>query len=72
MSEKCLESIRVHLPESLKHDLQDMAMQQDRALSEMIRCALEDWLYGQSRHLCSPVPESAERDRKRGAHGHVG
>lgn len=42
MTEKCLESIRVHLPESLKRDLQDMAMQQDRALSEMIRYALED------------------------------
>ena len=63
MSEKCLESIRVHLPESLKRDLQDMAMQQDRALSEMIRYALEDWLYGQARHLCNPVPKVPEKDR---------
>lgn len=64
MTEKCLESIRVHLPESLKRDLQDMAMQQDRALSEMIRYALEDWLYGQSRHLCSTGPKRDEQGRK--------
>lgn len=64
MTEKCLESIRVHLPESLKRDLQDMAMQQDRALSEMIRYALEDWLYGQSRHLCSTGPKRDEPGRK--------
>ena len=46
MSEKCLESVRVHLPESLKNDLMILAAQEDRALSELIRVALEDWLYG--------------------------
>ena len=61
--EKCLESCRVWLPESLKNDLQNLAAQQDRKLSELIRVALEDWLYGQARHICRPVPERSERDR---------
>ena len=61
--EKCIESVRVHLPERLKNDLQDLADQEDRALSELIRVALEDWLYGQARHICRPVPERSERDR---------
>ena len=61
--EKCIESVRVHLPERLKNDLQDLAAQEDRALSELIRVALEDWLYGQVRHICRPGPSSTERGR---------
>ena len=61
--EKITESIRVHMSESLKRDLQDLAVQQDLAVSELIRVALEDWLYGQARHLCRQGPQSAERGR---------
>ena len=61
--EKNLESIRVHLPESLKLDLMDLAIQQDRKLSELVRFALEDWLYGQVRHVCKQGPNSHERGR---------
>lgn len=62
-TEKCLESVRVHLPESLKNDLMILAAQEDRALSELIRVALEDWLYGQSRHLCKPGSIRTEKGR---------
>jgi hypothetical protein len=61
--EKNLESIRVHLPESLKVDLMELAIQQDRKLSELVRFALEDWLYGQARHVCKQGPNSAGRGR---------
>ena len=63
MSEKCLESVRVHLPESLKTDLMNLAAQEDRALSELIRVALEDWLYGQARHICKPGSARPEKVR---------
>ena len=38
--EKCLESIHVHTGESLKRDLQDLAMLEGRAVGEDIREAL--------------------------------
>ena len=52
--DKCLESIRLNLPEQLKKDLQDLAAQEDRAVSETIRLILEDRLYGLARKLCHP------------------
>jgi hypothetical protein len=61
--EKNLESIRVHLPESLKLDLMEIAIQQDRKLSELVRFALEDWTYGQARHACKQGPNSHDRGR---------
>ena len=61
--EKCLESIRVHLPDRLKHDLMARAAQEDRKLSELIRVWLEDRMYGEARHLCEPVPDRHERGR---------
>lgn len=54
--EKNLESIRLNLPEQLKKDLQDLAAQEDRAVSETIRRILEDRLYGLARTLCHPEP----------------
>ena len=44
--EKCLESIHVHTGESLKRDLQDLAMLEGRAVGEYIRAALETHVYG--------------------------
>ena len=44
--EKCLESLHVHTGETLKRDLQDIAMQQDRSVGELIRAVLEQYAYG--------------------------
>ena len=44
--EKCLESIHVHTGESLKRDLQDLAMLEGRAVGEYIRAVLEAHIYG--------------------------
>ena len=61
--DKCLESIRLNLPEKLKNDLQDLAAQEDRALSETIRLILEDRLYGLARKLCHPEPQRSAGGR---------
>jgi hypothetical protein len=34
---KCLEDIKLHLDEALKRDIQDLAMEDDRKVSEWIR-----------------------------------
>lgn len=44
--EKNLESLHVHTGESLKRDLQDLAMQEERAVGEYIRWVLEQHVYG--------------------------
>ena len=44
--QKCLESLHVHTSETLKRDLQDIAMQQDRSVGELIRAVLEQYAYG--------------------------
>lgn len=46
LSQKCLESIKLHLPDTLKRDLQDLAMQEDRPVSEYIRVILVQHVYG--------------------------
>lgn len=61
--DKCLESIRLNLPEKLKNDLQDLAAMEDRAVSETIRLILEDRLYGLARKLCHPEPLLSREDR---------
>jgi len=62
MSEKCLTEIKVHLPISLKRDLQDLADFEDRKTSELIRVILEGYLYGAQRKLCRPNSEGTNRD----------
>ncbi len=49
--EKCIESIHVHTGETLKRDLQDLAMQQDRTVGELIRVVLEYHVYGAKTRL---------------------
>ena len=51
--EKCLESIHVHTGETLKRDLQDLAMLEGRAVGEYIRAALETHVYGAKARLLS-------------------
>jgi hypothetical protein len=46
MAEKCIAEITVRLSDTLKRDLQDLAMEKDRKLSDMIRILLEVSLYG--------------------------
>ena len=49
--EKCLESIHIHTGESLKRDLQDLAMHQDRTVGELIRTVLEQHVYGAKQRM---------------------
>ena len=46
MSEKCISEVTLRITETLKRDLQDIAMHEDRSLSDVIRIALEIYLYG--------------------------
>ena len=57
---KCHESIKLHLPEDLKRDLQDLAMQDDRPVSEYIRTVLTQHVYGaKARLLMIPNADQA-------------
>lgn len=58
---KCLESIKLHLPEDLKRDLQDLAMQEERAVSEYIRVVLQLHTYGAKAKL--PTTNTADQAR---------
>jgi predicted transcriptional regulator len=44
--DKCLDSIKLHLPEDLKRDVQDLALAADRSVSEYIRHWLSLHVYG--------------------------
>lgn len=44
--EKVTESIKLHLPERMKRDVQDAAMTDDRKVSDWIRHVLAQYLYG--------------------------
>ena len=66
--EKITEAVKLHLPESMKRDLQDAAMADDRKVSDYIRHVLTYHLYG--------IKGMAERDASdkgamRGAEGRV-
>lgn len=45
-NEKALETITLHLPETLKRDVQDLALAEDRAVGEWIRHHLTLIVYG--------------------------
>lgn len=47
--DKCLDSIKLHLPEDLKRAVQDLALSDDRSVSEYIRHWLEIHVYGAQR-----------------------
>ena len=61
MTEKSQANIKLWLPDAMKRDLQDLADQDDRKTSELIRVILEDYLYGAQRRLCRPGSEGAHR-----------
>lgn len=58
---KCLESIKLHLPEELKRAIQDLAMQEERAVSEYIRVVLQLHVYGAKAKL--PTTNTADQAR---------
>lgn len=68
MAEKRIAEVTVRLEESLKRDLQDLAMHQDRTLSEVIRVVLEDHLYGLKRRLCDACARGDSRPTLSGNH----
>lgn len=49
--EKITERIDLHLPLTMKRDLQDASMLADRKMSDFIRHILACWLYG-NQHNC--------------------
>ena len=49
--EKKTDEIKVHLGESLKRDIQDLAMADDRRVSDYIRIILEYHVYGAQRRI---------------------
>lgn len=57
---KCIDNVKLHLPDVLKQDLQNEAMRQDRAVSELVRQICEAYLYGH-RSGRPRRPEGAER-----------
>lgn len=58
--EKCLENCNVHMSESLKRALQDLAMMEGRAVGEYIRAVLELHVWGAERKLLSqPLQDQA-------------
>lgn len=67
MTEKITEQIKLHLPESMKRDVQDAAMADDRKVSDYIRHVLSIHLYG-----IKGMAEREETDKRamRGDEGH--
>jgi predicted transcriptional regulator len=46
MSEKKISEMTIRLSDTLKRDAQDVAMYEDRKLSDIVRIALEVYIYG--------------------------
>ena len=59
--EKCLEEAHIHMGETLKRDLQDLAMLKNRAFGESIRVVLEEHVYGAKEMLLSPTLNDQSR-----------
>ena len=51
MDEKKISEVTVRLSDTIKRDLQDVAMHEDRTLSDVIRGVLELYLYGNKHRL---------------------
>lgn len=66
MTEKCIAEITVRLSDTLKRDLQDLAMHDDRSLSDMIRILLEQSVYGLKTRLDHACAQSESCGASRG------
>lgn len=60
MQEKALDTITLHVQESLKRDLQDLALLEDRAVGEWIRHHLMIIVYGRL-----AIKEAAQRHEEK-------
>lgn len=61
MTEKITERIDLHLPESMKRDLQDMAMREDRKVSDLVRHIVACYLYGHQHSFGRDAVKTAMR-----------
>ena len=59
--ENCLEDAHVHMGETLKRDVQDLAMRQNRAVGDYSRAVLEAHVYGAKGMLLLPTPTDQSR-----------
>ena len=66
MAEKCIAEVTVRISDTLKRDLQDQAMHEDRTLSDMIRVLLEIGLYGLKHRRDEACSQAASCGAKRG------
>ncbi len=58
--DKCLDEIKLHLPEEMKRTIQDLAMEDDRKVSEWIRHQLQLIIqFRQSGIVLMKLPEKA-------------
>lgn len=64
MTEKITERIDLHLPLSMKQDIQDAAMNEDRKVSDYIRHVLACWLYGMKNNCQGSDCNDAMRSEK--------
>lgn len=66
MAEKCIAEITLRLSDTLKRDLQDLAMHEDRSLSDMIRALLEVSIYGLKHRADASCARADSRQTMRG------
>lgn len=66
MHEKRIAEVTVRMSETLKHDLQDRAMNEDRTVSEVMRVIIEDFLYGVNRRLRDEAAQEPASQTLRG------
>ena len=60
--EKKIDELKIHLTETMKRDLQDMAFIEDRKVSDLARHIIEVYLYGAKHRIRCPENEGAKRD----------
>lgn len=67
MDEKKISEVTVRLSDTIKRDAQDVAAFEDRTLSDVIRRALELYLYGHKMHLDAACGKADSCTTRRGA-----
>jgi len=62
MPEKKIDELKIHVTETMKRDLQDMALIEDRKVSDLARHIIELYLYGAKHRVKLQETEGANRD----------
>lgn len=60
--EKKIDELKIHVTETMKRDLQDMALVEDRKVSDLARHIIEVYLYGAKHRIKFPENEGTKRD----------